>query len=175
MPTKYTKQRDDWMARYAATKAAESCARGFKGKHGPDREFGSWCADWNLPYATGGTTSTVPPAPVTPPSPLAPTPPPAAPPPVAEAPVAPAAGGGALEPAAPVVTGFELPSSSGADLARGEVSGLGEGGGFLEADFNEVRSTSDGAAPASSGGGGLLLLALAAGGYFLLRKRRRRR
>ncbi len=168
-PKRDSKTPEEWISNYGMAAFETACARGHVGKQGADKDFASWCAAKGLPHG-----SKPPPPPVTPPSPLAPTAPPAAPPPPPP-PVAPAAGGGSLEPAAPIVTGFELPASSGADLARGEVSGLGEGGGFLEADFNEVRSTSDGAAPASSGGGGLVLLALAAGGYFLLRKKRRAR
>jgi hypothetical protein len=42
--------RDAWLTKYGREMAAKECARGFKGKHGCDKNFPSWCASWNLPW-----------------------------------------------------------------------------------------------------------------------------
>ena len=42
--------RDAWLTKYGREMAAKECARGFKGKHGCDRNFPSWCAAWSLPW-----------------------------------------------------------------------------------------------------------------------------
>lgn len=47
--------RDAWMARYGKDFAAQECSRGFKGKHGCDKNFPAWCASWNLKWGQPNT------------------------------------------------------------------------------------------------------------------------
>jgi hypothetical protein len=56
-------QRDAWLKKHGSSMARTECARGFKGKHGCDKNFPSWCATWGHPW---GAAAASPPATATP-------------------------------------------------------------------------------------------------------------
>ena len=64
-------QRDAWLKKYGNSRAQSECARGFKGKHGCDKNFPSWCSTWGHTWGGGGATT--PPPPTSSPAPVGPT------------------------------------------------------------------------------------------------------
>lgn len=61
--------RDAWLKKNGSSMAQSECARGFKGKHGCDRNFPSWCSTWGYQWGKAST----PPAPTPAPVPATPT------------------------------------------------------------------------------------------------------
>lgn len=53
-----------WLTKYGPDQATKSCAAGFRGRHGADRDFPTWCSEvFGKPWGKGATGTTSTPAP----------------------------------------------------------------------------------------------------------------